>query len=190
VRRLVLSLAVLSGCEEAAAVGSLVDHAAWMPVAAADDPLAAHRPATVDCDPAAYDHDASDLGLKLDMGKCNYLMLETPALLEVGKADPVRVELLQLEQTSQNPAVIHVAVLAGDEPLWETQLEVPGDGVPRPYETIDETVDSPVRVPSGTLIRFHLHKADLVPALQPGAVRPSGTDSYNTWHLLAIERPP
>ena len=145
----------------------LVDHSAWSVTPEADDPLASHRPAEIECE--------ENLGwlvepfpipaLELDTDDCNYAALDHPILYAVAAGDPIFVELFYFDLTSPEPATAHLAVLLGDETLWEDSIEIPSEAA-----VVELELEAPADFAQGTPLRVHLHN-----------------HGQNTWHVLEVE---
>lgn len=141
----------------------LIDPAAWVPVPAPDDPLAAHRPAEVVCPPGGWLFEPQ--GFEVNTIQCNYAMFGQPARAAVLAGRRVTATLYHFDLVAAEPAIAHAALLLGDAVLWEVEVAIPGKAN---AFTID--VVAPATVPAGTPVYFHLHN-----------------HGQNTWTLGAIE---
>lgn len=142
----------------------LVDPMAWTQVPEASlDPLAAHRPATVECPIGGWLFEPQ--GFEVNTLLCNYAMFTAPAQASVIAGSRVVATLYHFDLVAAEPAVAHVALLLGERVVWETEVAIPGKANAFDIDvTIDETV------PAGTPVYFHLHN-----------------HGQNTWTLAALE---
>lgn len=141
----------------------LVTPLAWMQTAAADDPLADHRPAAVMCPLGAWIYEMK--GLEINTATCNYAMFSQPALVGVAKGARLRASLYHFDLIAAEPATAHVALLIGEVVVWEQEVSIPGKAN---AFTID--FPSPMAWSEGTLVHFHLHN-----------------HGQNTWTMGSIE---
>jgi len=144
--------------------GSLIDHLAWEPLDADDDPFAEHRPETVICPEWAREIEGEVFEIETD--DCNYASLSQPSLRDLRAGERVDVVYWHLWLWSPEPAQAHVALTIGDWTVFENHIEVPGpEGNYGPQATV------PHDLPAGTPITFHLHN-----------------HGVNSWRLLSIDR--
>lgn len=122
----------------------------WVQTAAADDPLADHRPDPVDCGIAGIFLEGEELDI--DTNFCNYAMLEQPGLVAVAEGATITLSMRHFDLTAAEPATAHVALLLGEAVAWERTLVVPG-----PAAVISVDFEAPVDHPLGAPVRFHLH---------------------------------
>lgn len=144
---------------------SLIDHARWQPSTASDDPVADHRPATVDCEGGWY----RELdGIEVDTSACNYLSLHQPLAVPLDEGDPIRLRMWWATLASVEPAQAHLAVFIDDTPIWEHHVPIPSDA-----ESITAEFPSPIDADVGQPLTFHLHN-----------------HGYNTWNFfdLTVQR--
>lgn len=133
--------------------GELVDLALpmlWMPVAADADPLAAHRPAEVSCALGSWVLEPQ--GLEVNTQTCNYASFGQPSLVEVVPGARIVGSLYHFDLIAAEPAMAHVAVLIGENLIWEQDVAIPG---PANAFTID--LPAGFAAPAGTPVNFHLH---------------------------------
>jgi hypothetical protein len=135
----------------------------WMPVPAETDPLAAHRPADVNCPLGGWLFEPQ--GLEINTLQCNYAMFGQPARAAIVKGARVVASLYHFDLVAEAPATAHVALLVGDSLVWEQEIAIPGKA--NAY-AID--VPAPFAADPGTPVYFHLHN-----------------HGQNTWTLGAIE---
>lgn len=141
----------------------LVSPMLWQPVAEPDDPLAAHRPAQVSCPLGSWLYEAQ--GLEVDTSQCNYGMFSQPSQVAIVPGARFVASLYHFDLIAEAPATAHVALLVGDELIWEQDIAIPGKA--NAY-AIDLTLD--FTAPAGTPVYFHLHN-----------------HGQNTWTLGDIE---
>ncbi|MAT94041.1 MAG: hypothetical protein CME59_15745 [Halioglobus sp.] len=149
-----------------AQVESLIDVNAWTFQSAAQDSLAAHRPATVECpDNSWYNEDGA---LEVETGFCNYLSVAQPSLADIDSGDTLHLVLWHGNLAFPQPASAHVAISIDGNIVWQRDVAIPADA-----EIFDVRVPVNVSAPAGSKIEYHLHN-----------------HGYNTWTLLdlAVER--
>lgn len=142
---------------------ALVDPMAWAQVPEPLDPLAAHRPAEVQCSIGGWLFEPQ--GFEVNTLQCNYAMFSAPSQAAVLAGSRVVATLYHFDLVAAEPATAHVALLLGETLLWETEVEIPGKAN---AFNIDVVVDT--TIPAGTPVYFHLHN-----------------HGQNTWTLGAIE---
>jgi len=142
---------------------ALVDPMAWTMVPAPQDPLADHRPADVQCPIGGWLFEPQ--GFEVNTLLCNYAMFSAPSQTAVVAGSRVVATLYHFDLIAAEPASAHVALLLGDQLLWETEVAIPGKAN---AFNIDVVVDA--TWPAGTPVYFHLHN-----------------HGQNTWTLGAIE---
>lgn len=143
---------------------ALVNHSDWTPAVEADDPIAGHRPAAVDCPVSAWGLENG--ALEVETGVCNYLSLQQPSLEGVAKGERIRLVLWHQQLRNEAPARAHVALALAGQVLWQETVAIPSDG--GFYEV---ELAAPQDIPAGSPVNFHLHN-----------------HGYNSWTLLAVER--
>lgn len=149
----------------------LVDHAAWAVVDAADDPLADHRPAEVDCGTTGAFTEGNVY--EIDTGLCNYLARRQPSLVEIRAGDRLFVAAFHDTLASTEAGQAHFALLVDSTVVWEQLVDIPASpGVVEATPFQDEVLID-VDVPAGTPVDLHLHN-----------------HGYNTWTLLEVELRP
>lgn len=150
-------LAAITGCgsspppsAEETWVG-LVPLSHFAPLAADDDPLEGHRPATVDCNDLVGWYLEGD-ALEIDTGACNYLALGAAAQVAVPKGAPISTTISHYDLTSDLPASAHIALLLNDAVLWQETIAVPTSA-----GVLELNVPAPVAVEIGDVVSLHLH---------------------------------
>lgn len=143
---------------------ALVDMGAWIE-ASGTDPLEAHQPAEVSC-PLGSVLVEEGGKLEVNTGLCNYAWLEQPMLADLLPGDEVELSLWHQELVAEEPAEGHVAILIGEQVLWELVVAIPADATP-----YTESVVVAFAAEVGEPIQLHLHN-----------------HGANTWNLLRIER--
>ena len=136
--------------ETGAGTCELVDHELWEQIEAAEDPLADHRPQTVECGIAGafleFDR------YEVDTNFCNYLAVRQPSLGAIEEGQILELGLYHFDLTAPEPAEAHVAMLVEGEIMWERTIPIPGPG-----SVFDESFASPISAPAGSEVVFHLH---------------------------------
>jgi hypothetical protein len=156
------SSALMQLPDAAALLVDLIDHTDWRAYDASLDPLSSHQPEPLRCSIAGHyvEHGA----LEVDTGECNYLLLEHPLLEEVAEGTTLELELRHFDLRAPEPASAHVALLATDTLLWETNIAIPGAAnISRP------SFRAPRKLMRGEALRFHLHN-----------------HGQNTWALVSV----
>ncbi len=143
---------------------ALADMGSWIE-AEGLDPLASHRPDGADC-PLGGVLVEEGGKLEVDTGLCGYAWLEQPMAADLIVGDVVEISMWHQDLVAEEPAEGHVAILVGDEILWEVTVAIPAE--PTPYT---ESVQVPFAAEAGAPIQLHLHN-----------------HGANTWNLLRIER--
>lgn len=136
----------------------------WQQVAAADDPFADHRPATIEC-PLGVGWLVEPGGLEVNTGACTYATFSQPSLAQVAPGAELSLYLFHFDLLAAEPATAHVAVQLGDRVVFEEEVAIPGKAAV--YER-DWVAD--FELPAGQPIYFHLHN-----------------HGQNTWTLAHIE---
>lgn len=135
--------------------GSLIDHEAWQILAADGDPLADHRPETIDCGLAGWYVEVSEPDtskLEVDTNFCNYLAVGQPSLVALEQGQIVELIFYHFDLVAPEPALAHVAILIDDQVLWEQEIAIPGDAT-----VFQEEFASPISAELGSQVVFHLH---------------------------------
>jgi hypothetical protein len=130
--------------------GSLIDHEKWVVLEASDDPLADHRPETIECGIAGWYLETSKL--EVDTNLCNYLAVGQPSLVALEQGQMVEVIFYHFDLVAPEPALAHVAILIDEQVLWEQEIVIPGDA-----NVFQETFVSPISAEPGSPVVFHLH---------------------------------
>lgn len=129
----------------------LADPTLWTLVEAADDPLAAHRPATVVC-PPGLGWLVEAQGIEVNTQSCTYAMFSQPALAAVVPGARIVGSLYYFDLTADAPATAHVALQVGDTVIWEREIAIPG-----PADAFAIDVPAGFSAAEGTPVYFHLH---------------------------------
>lgn len=135
--------------------GSLIDHYEWVVLDADADPLAAHRPAMIECGLAGWKIETSmleDPKLEVDTNFCNYLGVEQPSLVALEQGQMVQVIFYHFDLVAPEPALAHVAIWIDGQVLWEQEIAIPGDA-----NVFVEEFASPISAELGSQVMFHLH---------------------------------
>lgn len=144
----------------------LVSGEAWEAAGAEDDPLAAERPALVDCPTAAWGFEAG--GLEIQTGACNYFFVTQPSLAAIEEGDAIDVVVFHQYLDAAEPAQGHVAILVGDTVVWEAYAKIPSDA-----NVLEARVVAERAWPAGTPVSVHLHN-----------------HGYNAWTVLEVSLVP
>lgn len=129
---------------------SIIDHHQWQMLDAVADPLAEHRPPTVECGIAGWY--LEDEKLEVDTNNCNYLALRQPSLVAIEVGQPLNLYLYHFDLVAPAAALAHLAILVDGEVLWEQSVQIPGEA-----RVFSEVFVSPLSAPAGAEVVFHLH---------------------------------
>ena len=152
------------GTPDSGGEAPLVDGSAWVLDLDHADPLAEHRPDDAACSLADIDEEYG--GIEIETGACTYAQLVQPLGQDLSVGDPLHIVAWHQALAAEAPAEAHLAVLVGDEVLWERVTTVPGDA-----EAWDEHFDSPLSASEGTFVLLHLHN-----------------HGANSWTLQSLQR--
>jgi hypothetical protein len=145
---------------------ALVTGEAWQPASAAQDPLGHERPATVECPVAAWGPELG--GLEIQTGTCNYFFATQPSLAAIESGDAIDVVVFHDRLDAAEPAEGHVAILLGEEVVWEAHVEIPAEA-----NVLEARIVSERAWPAGATVGLHLHN-----------------HGYNAWTVLSVELAP
>jgi hypothetical protein len=165
-----LLLLGLGACAPAAApddsAGSgavaLLNPAELAPVAAADDPLADHRPAEVDCPAGAWGAEGG--GFEVQTGVCAYAAFDQPLAVVPAAGDVIEISVWYDTLDAAEPAEGHVAVLLDDRLLWEETVQIPG-----PSAALDARIKLDFAPAADARLGLHLHN-----------------HGYNSWRFVGV----
>ncbi len=133
------------------ALADLIEPMAWEPLAAADDPFAAHRPPAIDC-PYGLGWFIEADGIELDTSACNYAGLVQPSLVPVARGAAIELGLYYFDLLAPEPTTAHLAVQIGDHVVFERTIDIPGKAA-----VLDTRLVADFDAPAGTPVIFHLH---------------------------------
>jgi len=142
---------------------SLVRAEDWTNLPAQDDPLPSHRPDPVICEAAPWH--AEGQGIEVETEGCNYVSITQPLQHDLAAGDLIRLTAWWERLAADPPATGHLAVLIGDQVLWEESVAIPGEADLRDLE-----FECPMDAKAGTPVVFHLHN-----------------HGYNTWRLQTLQ---
>jgi len=135
----------------------------WQQVLAPQDPLAAHRPAEVSCPLGGWLYEPQ--GLEINTSLCNYAMFVQPSRVAIVPGTRLRASLYHFDLNAEAPATAHVALMLGEQVLWEREIAIPGKANAYPIELALDFAAA-----AGTPVYFHLHN-----------------HGQNTWTLGEVE---
>ncbi|MEZ4236693.1 MAG: hypothetical protein R3F59_11170 [Myxococcota bacterium] len=144
----------------------LVDMHAWSrgDPAVWPEPMADHFPSDGDCpEGGAYTEGAS---FEIRTGTCTHGWFQQPSLVDLVPGDVVEVVFWHGTLVADPPAQGHLAILVGDDLLYDKVVEIPGD--PNAYT---EQVDVDFAADAGVPVTLHLHN-----------------HGANDWNVLRVER--
>ena len=163
-----------AGCdgdpEDAPPLGPLrlVNPFDWSPLAAADDPFAAHRPADVTCPDDSWGGEpfgaAYSLEIQTGDGQCHWFSAAQPIQGRLAAGDPIRIRVWHFDLFADERGEAHVALAIGGVILWERRVVIPSPG-----GLLLDTVEAPRAWSAGTPLVFHLHN-----------------HGANTWNLVEV----
>ncbi|MEM7152003.1 MAG: hypothetical protein AAF799_04130 [Myxococcota bacterium] len=141
----------------------LVDVMAWREGTAEHDPLHHERPDAIDCPVAAWGPEWGRL--EIQTGVCNYLHVTQPSLTAIEAGDSVELVVFHDRLDAAEPAQGHVAILVGEQVLWEHWVDIPTEAA-----VVHARVPAPQAWPVGAPVGLHLHN-----------------HGYNSWTLAGLE---
>jgi hypothetical protein len=140
----------------------LVDHAAWAPTPADQDPWPDHRPAEVQCGAlGAYVEDGT---FEIDTAACNHLAVSQTTLWALPAGTRLQLAATHAALFAPEPATAHIALSLDDEVLWDEQIPIPSDA--NPY-TLELKTTEPHEADAVWFLHLHNHGG-------------------NTWRLLHV----
>lgn len=158
-----LSAAAACGCaplrEEPV---SLVEHALWEIVDAADDPFREERHDGPGCDPAGLREEPPVF--EIDTGLCDPVTLSQPLLDEVRPGELVRVVAWHTPLRATEPGRGHLAVVLGEALVFEYWTDIPAN-----EEILKSYWLAEARIEAGTPLYLQVHN-----------------HGENSWKLLEI----
>ncbi len=149
-------------CEPSLTPTALIDNGAWITQSADEDPFFDHRPETIDCPEGALTSEGGVLDL--DTGRCNYVAIKQPLLIDVQPCDTVQAVLIHEALFDVNPATAHVSILINGEIVFDQQIPIPS-----PSGLLTPRWQLPAGARAGDEIVLHLHN-----------------HGVNTWNLLSV----
>lgn len=129
---------------------ALVEIAAWQAVDPAVDPLASHRPDPANCPFGSIYVEGGEL--EIDTNFCTYAMIQWPARVDVAAGSELTLSLRHYDLTAAAPAVAHLALVVGDDVVWERELAIPG-----PAEVVVAPIPITAAFAAGAPVYLHLH---------------------------------
>ncbi len=140
----------------------LVTAADWRPASTELDPLRHERPLEVECPAAAWGPELG--GLEIQTGSCTYFHATQPGLVAIEPGDAVEVLVFHDRLDAAEPAEGHVALLMGDQVVWEQRVDIPADAAVLQGGWVADRA-----WPAGAEVGLHLHN-----------------HGYNAWTLLEV----
>ncbi|MFB6372434.1 MAG: hypothetical protein ABEN55_04870 [Bradymonadaceae bacterium] len=148
------------GSETAGADGgdsspSLVAIDAWQRVDADSDPLASHRPSSVDCPESAVEREQlqGQQTLSISTERCNYYAVRQQTPVAIDSGDTLRIRVWHFELTHDESASAHVALALDGGVAWEKSIRLPTDK----GALLSGKWQADRDYPAGTRVDFHLH---------------------------------
>ncbi len=165
-----LFVSLCVGCgtpAEEESVRPLAPFSGFLPVGAAEDPFAAHRPEAATCNPDGYGVEdwSGELGFEVDTGLCPYVTAAQPSASAVLAGDRLRLRLWHNRLLASSPGKAHAAIRIGSHTVFEATVDIPADA-----GVVVEEVELPFEAPRSTPVYFHLHN-----------------HGANTWVLLDLD---
>jgi hypothetical protein len=132
---------------------TLVLHTQWTAVAPEADPFAAMRPDGASCLPGSFRFEliSNERSLEVRTAQCSYLTVSQPVQTAVQRGDELYIRLVHFQLTAPANAEVYMAVSFDDCIIWEARRRIPA-----PSELIIERFASPIDVPEGAPVYFHL----------------------------------
>ncbi|MCB9795164.1 MAG: hypothetical protein H6741_20875 [Alphaproteobacteria bacterium] len=138
----------------------LVHAEAWVADAEAD-PFPAHAEGRTACEDFLVEEGI----LEVDTGACPYFVVSQPARVGLRAGDRVEGGVVWDTLYAEDPGVAHLALAVNGEPVWELEVEIPGEPS---WAILDEAL--PVDLPEGADLVWHLHN-----------------HGVNQWRFLSLE---
>ena len=142
---------------------SLIDHQAWEPLDELLDPLADHRPDTVECGVAGWYLENEDREVEIDTNFCNYLALRQPSLQAIRPGQVLRVNFYHFDLVAPEPAQGHLQLSVDGQVIWDYVVEIAEDptgetnGARAPAVFAEEAVIADFCAPEGAEVVLHVH---------------------------------
>lgn len=132
----------------------LISNDAWARMMAKDDPLASHRPNTVDCADSATRQEqlTGAHTYTVNTANCNYLAASQPLMAPIAKGDKLDLRIYHADLDAGSAAEAHVAVLVKGDVAWQKKVPIPSDG-----EVMVESWNASKSYAAGDEVVFHLH---------------------------------
>lgn len=177
-RALALVFALGPGCGEAEEVTEtaapapaptpvpVLDPRALTPVGASADPLVDHRPADVECPPAAWGPERGSF--EIQTGVCDYAAFDQPLPVDLKAGDGLSIVVWHDFLDAAEPGRAHLAVWVGETVVWETELDIPA-----PSGTFEAVVTLEETPPPDARLGLHLHN-----------------HGFNSWRFVRIDALP
>lgn len=115
------------------------------------DRLAAHRPASVDCNNLTGWY-VEDGRLEANTAECNYLALVEPAARDAHAGEVLKTQLSHFDLTAAEAAEAHIALLVESDIIWEHTVPIPADA-----HILEISIPLERDIREGDLIGIHLH---------------------------------
>jgi hypothetical protein len=129
---------------------SLAHHDDWQLDGADGDPLADHRPNGNTCAEDALRVEAT--GFEISTEACSYASVSQPIAVAIKQGDRIHFDVWWATLAALEQAEGHLAVVVGDQIVWQDQVAIPGPADVRAVE-YPATFDAPALSP----ITFHVH---------------------------------
>lgn len=132
----------------------LIAHDAWVQVDAPDDPLAEHRPATVECGSLGWQIDPD--GFEIDTAGCNYMAAIQPIREELCAGDTLHFDFQHYNLVTSDPAQAHVTIRVGELEILNYTVDIDPEfgAAARKW---DENMAVDLDVPAGAAAYLHVH---------------------------------
>jgi hypothetical protein len=160
---------------------SLIDHGTeampgWTQIEAeADDPIALHRPAMVDCDATGWAIEFD--GFEVETLSCNYMAATQSTLVDLCAGDVVEFDFQHFNLVAAQKVEFHAAVFVGDQALLDHTVSVEPE--------VDFCGDSPGCVPANKFVE-RIEIAQDLPAGTPVYLHVHN-HGFNTFKLLRVD---
>lgn len=147
-----LPLSLMTSCGPSAGLpseGDLAVSDGWTVVSDEDDPFIADRPGSVVCPSSSVQEEGTIL--EIDTGRCNWVTLSQPTLVDVEPGQSVNTLLWHNDLWFEEPVMGHATVMLDTWTLLDLEVEIPHSA--EVYDTTELAVEA---WPAGAPLYLHI----------------------------------